>query len=235
MKIKIAGLGILLENRYEYVERLAKDYVCDFDTPDIVVSATDAEIKKEREGSLYNFDDGYLESIVLYRNIAERLPMHDAIVFHGAVIAYDGSAYAVTARSGVGKTTHLRLWQKEFGDSVHILNGDKPILRIIDGRVYACGTPWRGTEGYGINEMLPLCGIGFLERAAENSQMPLKAHESVMRFMSQIYVPRAMAGASGALALANRILGSVPLCELRVNMDAEAAHMAKKAFSSRLL
>ena len=234
-KISIAGLNVELDNRYGFIEKLARDYTAEFSEADIVSSATDEEIERERKNSEYNFENGYLESIVIYRNIAEKLPLFDAAVFHGAVIAYEGRAYAVTARSGVGKTTHLRLWLEAFGDKVHILNGDKPILRIIDGVPYACGTPWRGKEGYGINEMLPLSGIGFIERDAENFSRRISPDEGVLKFASQLYVPKNPRCAHLALNLAGRILSRVPLTELRVNMELDAAHMAMAAFTRTVI
>ncbi|MBE6634649.1 MAG: hypothetical protein E7617_00425 [Ruminococcaceae bacterium] len=234
IRISVADLIIELDNRYGYVKDLARDYITEsVGESHLTVSASDTDIRLEAEASDIPHSPGYLESIVLYREIAERLPRFDAFVFHGAVIALDGAAYAVTARSGVGKTTHLRLWMKAFGDRVHILNGDKPILRIIDGRVYACGTPWRGKENYGVPEMLPLEGIAFLERGEENSARRITVGEGLIRFVSQIYVPRMPSSASMALSVANRIISSVPLYELRANMDISAATVAYDAFTKK--
>ncbi len=234
IRISVADLEIKLDNKYSYIEELACDYVsADDREAHIAVSASDEDIRLEAEASELQHSRGYLESIVLYREIAEQLPRFDAFVFHGAVIALDGKAYAVTARSGVGKTTHLRLWMKAFGDRVHILNGDKPILRIINGRVYACGTPWRGKESYGVAEMLPLEGIAFLERGDQNSAKRITVGEGLIRFVSQIYVPKAPSAASLALSVANRIISSVPLYELRANMDISAATVAYEAFTKK--
>ena len=230
IKIGIAGLTIGLDNRYTYVERLAADYTVSADAEvDFTVGATDAEIMEERGAAEAEFSDGYLESIVLYRNIAERLPLYSAAVFHGAVIAIDGKAYAVTARSGVGKTTHLRIWQKVFGDRVHILNGDKPVLRVIDGVLYASGTPWRGKESYGVNEMLPLCGIAFIERGEVNTAEQISSSSALIPFITQLYVPKNESSARLALALSNKIISSVPLVRLRANMQDDAALVAYRA------
>jgi hypothetical protein len=55
---------------------------------------------------------GYLESICLYRFICLNLPQNDSFVMHAAVIEADNKAYAFTARSGTGKSTHISLWKK---------------------------------------------------------------------------------------------------------------------------
>ena len=134
--IKVAGLAIGIDNRFEYITRLAADYLTD-EPPLFTVRATEEDIAEEARMTDVRFPDGYLESIVSYRKIAEILPTYDAFVFHGAVLNYGGHALAFTAKSGTGKTTHTRLWLSEFGDKVHYLNGDKPIIRFIDGVPYA--------------------------------------------------------------------------------------------------
>lgn len=230
IKISVAGLNVELKNKYPFIEQYAEDYITSSCSTDITVEAEESEIDLEAMEAPENAPRGYLESIVLYRAIAEQLPKYSAFVFHGAVIAKDGKAYIVTARSGVGKTTHLRLWLDVFGEDVHILNGDKPIIRIIDGKAYACATPWRGKEGYGVPEMLPLCGIGFLERGEFNAAEQITVGEALMRFVSQIYIPNEKSAASAVLSIADKVLSSVPLYKLSVNVEKDAAVVAYNAF-----
>ena len=228
--IKIAGLAIGIDNRFEYITRLAADYLTD-EPPLFTVRATDDDIAEEAKMTDVKFPDGYLESIVAYRKIAEILPSYDAFVFHGAVLNYDGRAVAFTAKSGVGKTTHTRLWLSEFGEKVHYLNGDKPIIRFIDGVPYACGTPWRGKEGYGYNNMLPLGGIAFLARGPINRSYKAKPDDVSMRLMNQIYISKSNPlSIARSMRIADEILSSVPLYAFECNMDPEAAHVAYRAF-----
>ena len=229
--VKIADLPIGIDNRYGYIASLAKDYLAD-EEPIFTVSVTDDEREKEREQSGENFGDGYLESIVAYRKIAELLPRYDAFVFHGAVLNYNGLAYAFTAKSGTGKTTHTRLWLSEFGSRVHYLNGDKPIIRFIDGTPYACGTPWRGKEGYGVNERAPLRGIVLLGRAEENTAKIIDPALGVLRLVTQIYLPKDTESAKLTMKLADRVLKTVNFIQLGCNMDPEAAHVARAALET---
>lgn len=227
--VEIAKLPIGIDNKYSYLPYIAKDHITDSE-PLFTVKASEEQIRSELAILPEPMHEQYLEASAVFRAIGEELPLYSAVVFHGAVIALDGVAYAVTARSGVGKTTHLSLWLKEFGDRVHILNGDKPVLRIIDGKVYACATPWRGKEGYGVNEMLPLGGIGFIKRAKENSAVPQTPSESLFDFISQVYIPKRSDTAKLALSTVDSILKSVPLFSLYVNMEREAAKVAMNAF-----
>ena len=228
IKIQLANLCVALENKYDFIEKLARDYITDGE-PEFTVFATDEEIAEEGKNEEGSFSLGYLESIVLYRKIAEKLPEYDAFVFHGAVIEFEGRAYLFTAKSGVGKTTHIRLWQKKFGNAVSILNGDKPVLRIIDGKAYASGTPWRGKEGYGKPGLLELYGIAFLERALENEAYPVMPDAVIMKFATQAYIPKTEAAVK-TLSLFNKILSTVPLITLKCNMNLDAADVAKAAF-----
>lgn len=223
--IKIADIPIGIDNRYKYVENLSRDYLT-YEPPVFTVAATDLDIEREREASGADFSDGYLEGVVVYRLIAERLPEYEAVVFHGAVLSYNGCAYAFTAKSGVGKTTHTRLWLQEF-DGAYYLNGDKPVIRLIDGVPCAFGTPWQGKENYGVNESAPLVSIALLERGDENSARVVSPEIATMRFVKQIYIPKNPLCASLAMRLANKIISTVRFVELKCNMHPEAAHVAK--------
>ena len=224
--ISIAGLAIGIDNRYPYLESFCKDYRTDA-PPLFTVFATDEALDEEARVSEAEYPRGYLESIVVYREIAKRLSAYDGFVFHGVALAVGDRAYLFTARSGVGKTTHTGLWLSAFGDC-HVLNGDKPILRFIDGVCYAAGTPWQGKERLGRNEMMPVGGIAFVHRSRENRACSVDPALAVLPLLSQIYLPEDEESIGVIAALADRILSSVRLANLYVNMDAEAALVARR-------
>lgn len=225
--VKLAGLSIGIDNRFDYIEKYARDYLTD-EPPIFTVSVSDTELEREAAMSYDEHTPGYLESIAAYRKIAERMPEFDAVVFHGAVLSHGGNAYAFTARSGVGKTTHTKLWISTLKD-VHYLNGDKPIIRLIDGVPYAFGTPWRGKEGYGVNESAPLRAIALLNRGEKNTAEVIEAKDGAMRLMSQIYISRNPMTVALTMRVADRIARAVRFVELRCNMEPEAAIVASEA------
>ena len=233
IKIKIADITVEIDNKFEQIKTLCRDYLTE-QTPQFSVTATEEQIKKEREESEFDCSDGYCETIVAYRNIAERIPEYDAFLFHGSVIEYEGGAYIITAKSGVGKTTHTRLWLGEFKDKVSIINGDKPIVRIIDGIPYAYGTPWQGKENYGRNTVKPVKGILFISRGEKNIAKRITPDKALIQFMQQIYLPKKdKLLLHKSLSLADKMLSSVRLVEMQCNMDAEAAHVAKAALTEQ--
>lgn len=226
--VKIADISIGVDNRFSYVEDISRDYLTD-DEAIFNVSASDSDIDYERSLTEENFPVGVFESTAIYRKIAAKLSEYDAFIFHGAVIEFKNRAYLFTAKSGVGKTTHIRLWRERFGSDVSVLNGDKPVLRIIDGKVYASGTPWRGKEGFGKQGMVPLSGIAFLERGKENEAHPVNPDDVILKFATQAYIPRTD-GAGKILALFDKVLTKTPLIALRCNMNLDAADVARSAF-----
>ena len=229
--IRIAELNIGIDNKFKYIEHFAADYLTDAE-PDFTVRAEDWEIEKERNTVDVEFSPGYLESIVVYRKIAEKLPAYDAFVFHGAVLNMDGNAYVFTAKSGVGKTTHTRLWQKNFTDRVHYLNGDKPIIRFFDGVPYACGTPWQGKENYGTNEIAPIRAIAFLRRGEKNSASVVPPNSITTDLITQMYLPRGEGSSLlQTMKMADRLVRSTRLVELNVNMQDSAALVAYAVLS----
>ena len=226
--VKIADLAIGIDNRFSYVEEISRDYLTE-DEPLFTLSASDSDIEYERRVSEENFPIGVFESTAIYRKMAAKLSEYDAFIFHGAVIEYKGRAYLFTAKSGVGKTTHIRLWHKQFPGDVSVLNGDKPVLRLINGEVYASGTPWRGKEGYGKPGILKLSGIAFLERGEVNEAHPVKCDEVILKFATQAYIPKTE-GTAKTLSLFDKVLSVVPLIALKCNMNPDAADVARKAF-----
>ena len=135
MKIKIADFVIQIDNKYDFVFQQCRDYLTKEEPVDFCIFCTDEEIAEEKHVSEGDpFSLGYLESVCIYRKICLEMPKHDAFILHSAVIEKDSQGYAFLARSGVGKSTHISLWKKAYGDAVSIINGDKPIVRLIVAR-----------------------------------------------------------------------------------------------------
>lgn len=104
---------------------------------------------------------------------------------HASAVVKDGKAFLFSGRSGEGKSTHTRLWQREFGPETVVINDDKPALRRIDGTWYAYGTPWCGKDGINCNMKVPLAGICFLKQADQNRIRRLTSQEALQRILGQ--------------------------------------------------
>lgn len=234
--ISIAGVPMHVTALYESTARYCAEYLCD-ETPQIELTVSQEDIEYERaksaredafNGLPRSHSDRNLETLALYRKIAAALLSRGVLLFHGAVIAYDGKAYLIAAPSGTGKTTHCRLWLSEIPGS-HILNGDKPLLRFEEDRVYACGTPWRGKEGYGRNEILPLEAVCILNRDSQNHIETVSFHDALPALLGQSNRPEDPSLMMKTLELIDRLGRLTKLYRLGCNMEPEAAHISFRA------
>ena len=130
--------------------RFFGDYLVPSPAPvaDLSLCVTPELVQAEREiASQPYFSDTYLTQLALLRQLAEKGPAVGRFLMHAAVLEYDGRAYAFTASSGTGKSTHLQLWHRTLGNAVQVVNGDKPLLYASDAGVMACGSGRSQTSG----------------------------------------------------------------------------------------
>ena len=167
---------------------MCRDYITVCETPDFTVSASKAEIMAEDEGG--SLSAGYLESLAIYRKIAEKIPEYSGFLMHGVAAQAGCHGVAFLAKSGVGKSTHASYWQELLGDRFCIINGDKPLIRYVDGKPYAYGTPWAGKENIQLNTRAPLDKICFIERGEQNECTQLGKNKILSRLQPQIYFPK---------------------------------------------
>ena len=225
MTLRLAGVNVGIENQYDFsasVREWRTEAV-----PDFTVRVSPEELEREDEGR--GCPRAYLEFICAFRQIAERMPDYNAFVFHGASVVVNDLAYLFTAPSGTGKTTHVRLWRSELDLGAWILNGDKPILRKGPNGFMACGTPWRGKEGYGINAERPIQGICLLHRGEELAIAPAQPEEMIRFLFRQIYIPRDPVRADRLLTLLDECCRTVPVWSMRCTLDSRAARVSYEA------
>lgn len=225
--LQLAGIMIQVTCRFSESRDFCQDYLCERKNGklDMEIFVGEHQISAERAISP-DYEDTYLETLSIYREIAERLPIYGGVVFHGAVIQFQKMAYFFSAPSGTGKSTHIALWRKYMGEHVGVINGDKPIL-VDDGtRILAYGTPWAGKEGWQSNCSAPLQGGCFLRQAKRNRILCLKPEECAELLMRQIYLPSSPQAAIQTLELADQITKRMPLWLLECDMSEEAIRLS---------
>lgn len=224
--IRIADLNICIHNHYSYVENMCADYLATNRAIDFHVEVSLEAIKKEQEDASIPCTLDYCESICVYRQISNQLIHYDAFLMHGACLEYLGDVYAFCAKSGTGKSTHLLLWKKCFGDAAHIINGDKPILRLRDGVFYVYGTPWCGKEGWNINTSAPLKALCFLERGTTNTIEAVPKSQVMKRLGHQILMPETPDEMVHYLNIMDTLIKQTSCYLLHCNMNEDAAKVA---------
>ena len=233
--IRIAGVNIGVNSIYNEVYTLCHDYITN-GAPDIIVSVSSGDIANERminlheshiEGNVFVvYPDSYLETLAVYRKIAELMLDYDTFLMHGAVVAVKDCAWLFTAPSGMGKTTHIRLWLDNIPESF-VVNGDKPLIHIgHDITVY--GTPWAGKEGMQKNIGVKLCGIVILERGIVNHIEPVSFSWVLPTLIGQSFRPNSKKELEKSLKLIKELGRRIPFYRLQCNMLPEAALTAYK-------
>ncbi|MCD8068013.1 MAG: PqqD family protein, partial [Lachnospiraceae bacterium] len=75
---------------------------------------------------------------------------------HSASILYQGKAWLFSGHSGMGKSTHARLWTQLY--ETPQLNGDLNLLAVTPDGPMVYGMPWCGTSGIYTDQAYPLGG-----------------------------------------------------------------------------
>lgn len=233
--VRLADVVIGIEPMYPYLQEYCKDYIVE-DTPEFVVRSEPEDIRREREASdreaaieghpPVDYADAYLETLAVYRKIAERLLERNILLFHGSVIAVDGEGYLFTAKSGTGKSTHTKLWRQLFGERAVMVNDDKPLLRLTEREVIVYGTPWAGKHNLNKNISVPLAGLCVLERAEKNYIRQVVPRDIYGMLLQQAYRPAKAEAMQQTLSLVDRLMTNVKMYRLGCNMELEAAQVA---------
>ena len=107
-------------------------------------------------------------------------------VFHCSYIEWEGKAILFTAPSGTGKSTQADLWHTCRG--AQIINGDRAVVRVVDGVPVAEGIPYAGSSVYCKNNSLPIRAIVYLAQAKETAVRRIRGYEAFSRIWEGVSV-----------------------------------------------
>ena len=226
--ICLAEIPIAVYSDSGYMADFCRSYLSD-KSPLFSVSTTKEAVTAEVENAPESTTYEYAEALCLYREMAERLPLYDRAVFHGAAIEYGGKAYLFTAPSGTGKTTHISLWRRFLGEKVDIINGDKPILHFNGNGFTVYGTPYAGKEGWQRNVSAPLAGICILSQGTDN-QIKSVENNLFVDLFQQIYKPQNKDAMRKTVLLVNELC-KVPCFSLSCDISESAVKASFEALT----
>ncbi len=198
---------------------LSRKYLTN-DSSDYRIISTQADIDAEKplymaENGLSEVWDGAVEVSVVLRKLADVMPDHGAFLMHGTAIAVEGEGYVFTAKSGVGKTTHMMKWIQNV-PGAYAVNGDKPF--ILAGEVpLVCGSPWAGKEWLSTNTMVPLKAVVLLERSEENEIRRISFSDAFPFLYQQVHRPADPEKLRKTLSVMKTLNGKVVFYHFRMN------------------
>ncbi len=226
--IQLAGHKFTIDNQYPYVQRLCGDYLTD--GLGVPISVTARELAFEGQPSSYRWPEGYLESLAVYRKICRILRREDILLFHCSALALDGRAFLFTGPSGVGKSTHTRLWRQRFGNRIVTINDDKPLLSFRPHAITVYGTPWAGKEGLQTNTMAQVAGVVILHQGTKNILRPVTCQEAFPILLQQTYRENSADEMRKTMDLVAQ-LAQLPVFSLTCTISQDAVSLAYQALT----
>ncbi|MCR5611174.1 MAG: hypothetical protein K6F68_05000 [Clostridiales bacterium] len=235
MLIEIASVPFEAVLRYPHTELFFRGYETD-KPPLFTVEPTEADLVKVqadidaaavRGGEKpVRRTPSSLEFHAVHALLARKLISYNVLLMHGSALAIDGEAIVFTAKSGTGKSTHARLWREAFPDRVRMINDDKPLIRIEDGRALVYGSPWNGKHHLGMNACAPLKAVVFLSRGEKNAITPVSRADAFPALVKQCLSSVDPMTAGKILELEMKLLNEAAFFGLQCSMSPEAALVA---------
>lgn len=230
MKYLIADLVTEFEPKYSHLKKLAKPFeYSGAKIRDISICLSDEYLDSIFKKMVPGTSIGDAEEFCYAGKFCRSIIKYNAMLIHSSAIEYNGKAYLFAADSGVGKSTHTALWRKAFGEDVRMINDDKPVVRIIDGKAFAYGTPFDGGSGIANNICSPLGAVVFIERGESNSirkaetpEILKKLYFSTAHFVSKVTAEKMLINFENLLSCTDFYI-------LTCNMDISAAYTARNA------
>ncbi len=150
--------------------------------------------------------------------LSSKLLQRNAVVLHCSYVERDGEAVLFVGQSGAGKSTQAALWEQSGRGRT--INGDRALLKLVDGRWYAYGYPCCGSSSICLNETMPIKAIVLLQKGEVNQVIstPLASRLRAMYLGIQVY-PWERRETERAYALASQIAAQVPILTLSATPD----------------
>jgi hypothetical protein len=178
-----------------------------------------SDLQKSREGgktAVLNPVNYPLDQLLLIYALSQ---MQGTIV-HAAGANINDRCFIFAGKSGTGKSTIARLLSA--GKHTDMLSDDRIVLRNIEGKLYAFGTPWPGDAHMAENRKYPLRGIFFIHHGSEDRVVKLSQRETVERLLpvtSVLWYDKALV--TSALTVCEDIAVKIPAYELYFRPDSE--------------
>lgn len=158
---------------------------------------------------------------------------HGMAALHSASILYRDRLWLFSGPSGMGKSTHAKLWKEFF--QTPITNGDLNLLAIENSTPVIHGIPWCGTSGTSSTETYPLGGIILLERSEKNFIEELSPDQKLLLVSQRLISPSwTKQQWKKNLDIVTQITANCLVCKLHCTKEPEAAEIMKKKIDAFL-
>jgi len=124
-----------------------------------------------------------LDQIILLHHLIQK----DGLIVHSTGLAYADRGILMAGRSGAGKSSVARLLAP--AKTFSVISDDRMVVRKVNGKYHAFGTPWPGEAKIAVNRNFPLGPVVFLTQAATNQARRLSSTEALRRLLPVASIP----------------------------------------------
>ena len=114
-----------------------------------------------------------------------------------------------------------------------MINDDKPIIRLYDGRFYACASPWSGKDRWMNNIDAPLHAIIRIKQAEQNRIEEVPDEDIWEVLMNQIYKSSKHDTMQRIMNTVEQMIKDIPTFNMECNTDEDAARLAFETVNKR--
>ena len=228
----IADFVTEINIKYDRLRNLATPFLYEGSREtDLVLTVDPKYIEQLSKSKSFVEGIGGAEEFVYSKSFNRSIIPYDAMLVHSSAIIVKGEALLFSAKSGVGKSTHTRLWKKAFGDEVTYINDDKPVVRFCDNKCRVYGTPFDGGSGIANNISAPLRAVIFIERGEENSICKASTNEIINRLYQSTIHSLDKDTANSMLSNFDKLINCAEFYILKCNTDISSAYVAREGLN----
>ena len=130
---------------------------------------------------MINVDTVFVSLFAMEKHVFSK----EAMVLHCSVLKVGDGVILFSGPSGIGKSTHARLWEQYRG--ARVINGDRTLLKKKD-QWMSLGWPICGSSEICYNEEYPVKAVVFLGQAENNFGTRLRYVDAIRLLISQMTV-----------------------------------------------
>lgn len=176
------------------------------------------------EGKMYLRE---LADCFYYIVLEKLLQKEERFVFHASFVEtlYGGILFAGV--SGAGKSTQAELWGVH--EQARLINGDRPILRWKDEKLYGYGSPYAGSSKCYVNDKSRVCAVVFVKQDKVNRIERVSNMESFKRIYTSLTVHGwNLEFSQDAAEFAEKMVKEIPVYELSCTATKDAVETLKE-------
>lgn len=161
-------------------------------------------------------------------DLPKQILSYQGVFLHASYVKWKEKALIFTAPKQTGKSTQAALWEEY--NHAEVINGDRVLIRKIDGIWMACGSPYSGSSKISKNLKTPIGAIVILSQAEENHLRQANKLESLIALMEGCsYSAFEEESVIIMSEVANEILQDVPFYKLACLPDKTAVDILEES------